>query len=437
MYKNIIKIQCEVSRRNFIVMQSCFSNTIDASSSLQRSLNILHVIRSVNPVGGGPIEGLKQLARENMENGHLVDVVSLDDPDAPWVAACPVRCFAVGPSRWKYGFCPSLVTWLKARRLDYDIVIVNGIWQYHSYAVWRALKGTSTPYFVFTHGMLDPYFKKRYPLKHLKKWLYWPWAEYRVLRDAEGVLFTCEEERLLARRSFWLYKVRETVVNYGVAEPPVATQAQLDAFLDAYPEVRGKTVLLCLGRVHPKKGLELAVRAFGELTKDRQVNGAKAHLVLAGPEEPAYAVRLRSIVTELEIAHQITFTGMLTGDMKWGAFRSADAFILPSYQENFGIAVVEALACGLPVLISDQVNIWREIEEDGAGVIRPATLDGARALIKAWLAFDDTTRDAMKQAAMASYRRRFDAREAAQSLIAATQAFRETLTRATVTRVVQ
>ena len=79
---------------------------------------------------------------------------------------------------------------------------------------WLALEslrkqGFHTPaYFVFTHGMLDPWFKRTYPLKHLKKWLYWPWAEYRVLRDAQAVLFTCEEERILARQSFWLYKCK-------------------------------------------------------------------------------------------------------------------------------------------------------------------------------------------------------------------------------------
>jgi glycosyltransferase involved in cell wall biosynthesis len=401
---------------------------MDDSSSQQKSLKILHVIRSVDPAGGGPIEGLKQLARENIENGHVVHVVSLDDPNDPWVAACPVKCFAVGPCRWKYGFCPSLVTWLRARRLEYDIVIVNGIWQYHSYGVWRALKGTSTPYFVFTHGMLDPYFKKRYPFKHLKKSLYWPWAEYRVLRDAKAVLFTCEEEKRLARQSFRLYKVRELVVNYGVMEPPRAAAEQTESFLSAFPQLRNKTILLNLGRIHPKKGLELAVRAFGEIAKGVQVNGAEAHLVLAGPEDPGYAASLRAIVAELGVGKQITFTDMLTGNAKWGAFRTANAFLLPSYQENFGIAVVEALACGLPVFISDQVNIWREIEEDGAGVVRPATLDGTRELLRAWMELDGTKRDSMKQAAINSYRRRFNARAAAMSLIAATQIEQEAAT---------
>ncbi|MEB0151131.1 glycosyltransferase, partial [Pseudomonas sp. CCC2.2] len=82
---------------------------------------------------------------------------------------------------------------------------------------WRALAKKKIPYFIFTHGMLDPWFKKNYPLKHLKKWLYWTWGEYRVLRDAKAVLFTCEEEKILARQSFWLYKANEVVTAFGTA----------------------------------------------------------------------------------------------------------------------------------------------------------------------------------------------------------------------------
>jgi glycosyltransferase involved in cell wall biosynthesis len=271
--------------------------------------------------------------------------------------------------------------------------------------------------------MLDSYFKRRYPFKHLKKWLYWPWAEYRVLRDAKAVLFTCEEEKRRARGSFALYKVREIVVNYGVAAPPAPTPGQLRHFFDRFPQLRDKQLLLSLGRIHPKKGLELAVRAFGELAKGRHVRGLPAHMVIAGPEEGgSYVAQIKAIVAELGIPDQVTFTGLLTGDLKWGAFHSADAFILSSYQENFGIAVVEALACGLPVFISNQVNIWREIETDGAGVVRPADLQGTRDLISNWLAMNEATRLSMQQSALKSYASRFDAHTAAHSLIAATQA---------------
>ena len=109
-----------------------------------------------------------------------------------------------------------------------------------------------TPYVVFTHGMLDPWFKRQYPLKHVKKWLYWPWAEYRVLRDATAVLFTSEEERRLARRSFWLYRCNEVVINYGTAAPPADDGAAADRFRRAFPSV-GRQAHHPVPRPHPRE----------------------------------------------------------------------------------------------------------------------------------------------------------------------------------------
>src|SRR5207245_11501005 len=105
-------------------------------------------------------------------------------------------------------------------------VVVNVSLQYLSLAAWRRYAGSSIPYYVFHHGMLDPWFKETFPLKHLKKWLYWPWAEYRVLRDAAAVIFTSEEERLQARRSFWLYRTRARVSPLGVEAAPIFPHAQ-------------------------------------------------------------------------------------------------------------------------------------------------------------------------------------------------------------------
>ena len=165
-------------------------------------MKILRSIHSVNPALGGPIESVRQSSAVLMRRGHEVEIISLDAPTDPWVRDCPMPVHALGPGRGSYGYAPRFSRWIRERHAKYDAVIVQGIWQYSSFGVWRALRGTPTPYFVFPHGMLDPWFKRTYPLKHLKKLLYWPWAEYRVLRDAAAVLFTSEEERRLARESF-------------------------------------------------------------------------------------------------------------------------------------------------------------------------------------------------------------------------------------------
>ncbi len=388
------------------------------------SFRILHCISSVDPKKGGPIEGLKQLSAVNQRKGHSVEVLTLDCPDDPWVKECPLTCHAMGPTYiGSYQYSPRWVPWLKANAHRYDAVIVNGIWQYHAFGVWRALRGTKVPYFVFTHGMLDPWFKRTYPLKHLKKWLFWPWAEYRVLRDATAVMFTCEDERRLARQSFWLYKCDEFVVSYGTSAPPQNETEQRAAFYERFPDLKSKRALLFLGRVHEKKGADLLFKAFAALRARQPELVRDVQLVMAGPTDHDYGRRMQELVKELGIDAQVTWTGMVGGDVKWGAFRTAEAFILPSHQENFGIAVAEAMACGLPVLISNQVNIWREIQQAEGGIIDADTQEGTERLIEKWLATPPERWASMRANALACFNQRFLIDRTAESFIEAMEVF--------------
>jgi glycosyltransferase involved in cell wall biosynthesis len=260
--------------------------------------------------------------------------------------------------------------------------------------------------------MLDPWFKRTYPLKHLKKLFYWPWGEYRVLRDAAAVLFTSEEERRLARESFGLYRCKEVVVNYGTAAPAKLDGAR-EVFFEAFPNLRGQRFLLFLGRLHEKKGCDLLIEAFSKMRFSEPI-----HLVMAGPcAQPDYLRRLQQMAAP--DAGLISFPGMLTGDVKWGALSAAEAFVLPSHQENFGIAVVEALACGTPVLISNQINIWREIEADAAGYVENDDLAGTVRLLDRWLATSTEMRRAMEQNATTCFANRFEIERATDSLLGA------------------
>lgn len=376
-------------------------------------MKLLHVLSSLDPAGGGPMEGVLQSSLECVRLGHRVEVATLDAPDAKFLDGYPLPVHALGPGRSGYAYASSYVPWLRAHAADYDAVIVNGLWQYHGLGTWRALKGSGVPYFVFTHGMLDPWFKKAYPLKHLKKWLYWPWADYRVLRDAEAVLFTCEEERLLARKSFWLYSAREVVVSFGTTPPPVGAERLREVFLTAHPALRGKRLLLFLSRIHEKKGCDLLIEAFSRVARERP----DLQLVMAGPDQSGWRATLEAQAARLGIADRVTWPGMLRDDLKWGAFHAADAYVLPSHQENFGIAVAEALGCGLPVLISDKINIWREIETAGAGIVEPDTAEGCERALRHWLDLPETDRTLMRARAMALFSQRFTVEAMARSLI--------------------
>ena len=377
-------------------------------------MKILRSTHTVNPALGGPIESIRQSSAALLRRGHEVEIISLDAPTDPWVRDSAMAVHALGPGLGSYGYAPRFSNWIKDRRTNYDAVIVHGVWQYSSFGVWRALAGTDTPYFVFPHGMLDPWFKRTYPLKHIKKLFYWPWGEYRVLRDAAAVLFTSEAERRLARESFKLYRSKEKVVNYGTAAPTNLETACVK-FFEAFPLLGLRPFFLFLGRLHEKKGCDLLIEAFVDLQKS---SGAPHRLVMAGPcSDDGYLRRLQQIAARA--GDSITFPGMLTGDVKWGALTAADAFVLPSHQENFGIAVAEALACGTPVLISNKINIWREIEADGAGYVENDDLAGTINLLKRWLATPESARAEMRQNARNCFAARFEIERATDSLLAA------------------
>jgi glycosyltransferase involved in cell wall biosynthesis len=376
-------------------------------------MNILHVISSVNPAGGGPIAGVLERVPALARRGVRLEIACSDSPDAAHLKEFPVPVHPLGPGRLTYSYNPRLVSWLKENASKYDAVVVNGIWQYHSLAVWRALRKTPTPYFVFTHGMLDPWFKQTYPLKHLKKSLYWRWGEYRVLRDANAVLFTCDEERVLARKSFSHYRCNEVVVNYGTAGPTREPEELKRAFFARFPGLRGRRLALFVGRIHPKKGVDLLIAAFARaLARDPDW-----HLVLAGPDQINWQRKLASIADRLGVSDRITWTGMITGDVKWGAYLASEVFVLPSHQENFGIVVAEALACGLPALISNKVNIWREVQDEGAGIVANDDLEGTCSLLNTWLAMSIEEKPFMREYARQCFQRRFEIQKSADSFI--------------------
>lgn len=381
-------------------------------------MKLLRVIPSVNPKAGGPVEGIKQVTPFVHQCGFHTEIACMDEPDAPWLDAWDLKIYTLGPGTTSYQYSKQFVPWLKQNACNYDAIIVHGIWQYHSYGTWLALKslrkkGYKIPYFVYTHGMLDPWFKQAYPLKHLKKWLYWPWGDYRVLRDASAVLFTCEEEKVLARKSFWLYQCNEKVVSYGTSLPADNLDQQKRLFLERFPELQHKRLLLFLGRIHPKKGCDILIEAFAQVAQ----SDTSLHLVMGGPDQIGWQFSLEKQVRSLGIEGQITWTGMLLNDLKWGAIRAATFLVLPSHQENFGIVVAEALACSLPVLISNKVNIWREIEADGAGLVANDDLRGVTQLLEKGISLTQDEIEVMQKSAINCFTKRFSMETAAQSLI--------------------
>jgi len=372
------------------------------------SLRVLHAVRSLRRETGGLAETVRNLVAAQRARGATVTIASLDPADA-----VEANLVVLGERSHGYGYAPRYVPWLRAHAGDFDFIAVHGLWQYQSFGAWRALRGGVTPYAVFCHGMLDPWFKRAHPLKHAKKWCYWPWAEYRALRDAAAVCFAVDEERRLARESFRLYRVRERVVPIGIPGPPGEPEAECEIFFTAHPELRGKKFLLFLARLHPKKAIELLLAGYAAAWP----GGAGAPvLVIAGPcDDETYLDRLKGEAARRGIAGAVCWLPMLTGGAKWGALRACEAFALFSHQENFGVAVVEALACARPVLLSEPINISRMIAMDGAGLVVPDTIAGASDALRRWRDLPAEKRRAMGAAAQACFEKRFAVARAAEA----------------------
>ncbi len=367
-------------------------------------MRILHIIHSVDPATGGPIEGLLQQCRALPD--CICEVVTLDPPDAAFLEDFPLTVYALGvrahTSRLsRFGYTPRLVPWLGAHAGEYDMIVVNGLWNYASAGASRILPRLGVPYVVYPHGMMDPWFRRAYPAKHWLKQIFWTLFDGRLMRHARAALFTCEGEMILARGQFLGHPYRERVARYGAGAAPDDDGTQTAKFRSKLPALGDRPYLLFLARIHPKKGCDLLIRAFAAVAPDLD-------LVMAGPDQVGWMGELQSLALRLGVGDRIHWPGMLSGPAKWGALRGAEAFVLPSHQDTFGVAVGEALGCSTPVLTTDKVNVWREISNTGAGFVETDSQDGIETLLRSYLALDPPERDRMRAAARTCFTAHFD-----------------------------
>ena len=310
------------------------------------SLQILHLIHSLDPATGGVLSAVEWLNQALLNKG--IDTRISDDPDV----------VSMNKDEW---------------------VIAHGLWQWPG----RVARSLGNPYLVYPHGMLDPWFKKTYPFKHFKKQLYWWAIQGKILRDAHAVCFTTQEEQALAQKTFSPYQANDVVTGLGVQAPPQELDILKEKFLEKYPAIKRRKILLYLGRFHPKKGVDELIRSW----KKRR-NPTDEVLVLAGPldKQDSWIQKLLSLAGD---DPSVVWTGMLQGSEKWGALCSADAMILPSHQENYGMVVAEACSVGLPVYLTKKVNLWREVVDASAAVVENDDPAGIQSLVDQWMLAED------------------------------------------------
>lgn len=359
-------------------------------------MRILHCLDSIDPALAGPVEAARQFTMASRRRGHEIEIVCLDDNAGGWAQRWPAPVHALGGYS-SYRYSPRLAPWYRDHAARFDVAIVHGVFKYHLVGTWRGLRNGPIPYLVILHGMLNPWFQATYPRKHLKKLLFWHTLIHPGIRGAAALIYLCAEEKRLALSSFRIEPREEEFLPLGIEGAP----ARRDL---TQPAAEPRRVILFLGRICVMKGCDVLVRAFAA------VCGADPSLTLmiAGPDSEQLQAGLAQVARSLGIGDRVSWPGPLYDLAKWDAFRSAEAFILPSHCETFPVAVLEALSASVPVLISRQVNIYPHVMEHGAGLVFEDTEDGTRQALAKWLGLPAAERLGMRRRARQCFESEFE-----------------------------
>jgi glycosyltransferase involved in cell wall biosynthesis len=362
-------------------------------------MRILHCLDTIDPAFGGPVEAARQFARfcspENM-----IEVASLDDDVSQWIKSWPVPVHALGQGFSFYRYNPQFVKWLRAHHENYDAVVVHGLFRYNLTGAWKALRGTGCPYFVIPHGMLNPWFKTRYPAKHLRKQLFWYTQIKPALQAARKVIYLTAEERQLANHTFDVSSFSSLLLPLGIEDP--ASIVVQNSLLAQHPHLAGKRLIVFFGRICEMKGCDILLQAFAESNLPQN-----AVLVFAGPNNEGIQSNLEQLSVRSGIADRVVWLGPVYGTAKFELLRAAELFALPSHCETFPVAVLESLASGTPVLISDQVNLWSTIKNDGAGLICRDSVSSITEKLNYWFHLDESVRKEMKHNARTCFEQNY------------------------------
>lgn len=298
----------------------------------------------------------------NGDNGQAALDVPLDCPVEQF--GYQIRYFHCSPFR-RYKFSLNLLNWLAHNAQYYDLAHIHALFSPVSSAAAAIARTQRLPYILRPLGTLDPADLQK---KRRLKQFYATLLERPNLAGAAAMHFTSDQEAKVSER--FGVVTRDCVIPLGVELPIVGETADIRAEFNI---PSNRPLLLFMSRIDPKKGLDLLLPALEQLA----AAGEQFHWVIAGanPQDPRYEQSIYSSIQTSSLADRTTWTGFVTGSRKIQLLQAADLFVLPSYYENFGIAVAEAMAAGVPVLISDQVHIWPQIQQAEAGWISTCQIE--------------------------------------------------------------
>ncbi len=354
-------------------------------------MKVLQVIPSVGPLRGGPSFAIRSISRGLAAAGIETHIATTDDngPGARLDVRTGVPIDDNGVTYWYfprqfpfYTYSAPFTGWMWGHAANYDLIHIHTLFSYCSNMAAYIASRLGVPYVIRPLGVLN-----RWGREQRRPWLKRAsiaLIERHILNGAAFVHYTAEQER--AEASECGFCDRPMIIPNPVEIPD--GPAQKGTLRRQFPELAGRRILLFLSRIDRKKGLDLLIPAFAGLVKENP----GAALVIAGDGDRALMETLKAQCSSLGIASQVFWTGFLSGDAKAGALADADVFVLPSWSENFGIAPIEAMALGVPVIVTDQVGICREVIAGDAGLVTPPAVEPLRQAMARLLADDDRRR---------------------------------------------
>jgi glycosyltransferase involved in cell wall biosynthesis len=332
-------------------------------------IHTLHVIPSVSAKHGGPSYAVRAIARALKAVDVDVTIATTDDDGDDARLGVPIgeRVDEDGAGVYyfrrdilPYKVSVGLARWLRSNVSKFDVVHVHALFSFSSTTAAHYAHHKGVPYMIRPLGVLNRYgLENRRPV--LKK-LTMPLIENRILRHSATIHYTSEAEKREASEVSAEIAMHRAAV---IALPIEREIGEADELRRAFPQIQNKRVILFLSRIDPKKGIELLLDAFAKVSQ--QLSGVA--LVIAGKGEANYTAALRQRSKELKIDNNVIWAGHLEGALKAAAFAAADVFVLPSYSENFGIAAGEAMACGIPTIVTEGVAVSEEIRANEAGIV--------------------------------------------------------------------
>lgn len=331
-------------------------------------MKILMAIPYLATVYGGPSKVVQELAQSLGRKGVSVDLIATNANGAKKLNVPLGNWIEKDGYRVRYFDCVHqndailsvfLGSWLAKHAPDYNVVHTNNVFApTMSIARWICKK-RGVPYITTPHGMLEPW---ALSYKASKKKLYYKHFEVPTLKAASAihVLNSLEADNVNA-----LGFKQTAVIPNGLHREEFETLPDPDIFYQQFPNIKSKKIILFLGRIDPKKGLDLLAPAFAKAHQQF----LDTHLVLAGPDSIDFLPTARDYFIQAGCIEAVTFTGMLTGDLKRSALAAASVYVAPSYSEGFSMSVLEGMAAGLPCIITKACNFPEAATAQAAHVV--------------------------------------------------------------------